>query len=345
MIPRSAIGRCLISVVLTTSAWTVFAQSTSNPENRPGSEVLIEARVLEVNSQTLRQFGVRAAPAPGNAPSRLGFGMSVSEDLARSLMVGPGSRLVQSLRVTSTLGKVTQIRIGSRVPATAGSGSEAGESFDAGIDFNISPSISPSQVPSMKMAAQVKIRREDSRGSMQTVFTGQSIQREIAVARGQSIVVGGFLRDAEVVSLARMAFLRNSPLFGYLFAQEREPNQRSEIVVLLVPTIEGPVDPRPPVARAPDLVLNAKAEPASLDRATASPTGYSVQVGAFQNEAAAQSLQRSLSRRYTDVVVQNPSADHLYRVRVGRLANLSLAKKVEKALRIEGFKPMIVHLD
>ena len=70
---------------------------------------------------------------------------------------------------------------------------------------------------------------------------------------------------------------------------------------------------------------------------------YTIQVGAFEKPAAAEALVARLKMRY-DAVFVDPltGARPVYRVRVGRLANLRAAGELERQLRTEGFQPFIV---
>lgn len=70
---------------------------------------------------------------------------------------------------------------------------------------------------------------------------------------------------------------------------------------------------------------------------------YTIQVGAFEKAATAEALVARLKMRY-DAVFIDPLAGErpVYRVRVGRLANLRAAGELERQLRTEGFQPFIV---
>ena len=73
---------------------------------------------------------------------------------------------------------------------------------------------------------------------------------------------------------------------------------------------------------------------------------YAVQVGAFENSRAAESLRDDLAKRYQNVSVQSVESDRtLYRVRVGREANLAAAEQLAERLRNDDFDPFIVVLD
>jgi rare lipoprotein A len=73
---------------------------------------------------------------------------------------------------------------------------------------------------------------------------------------------------------------------------------------------------------------------------------YTIQVGAFETQDAAEAVQRDLEKRYRDVSVQTVSTPRtFYRVRVGRAADLTSAEKLAKQLRDESFDPFVVRLN
>jgi rare lipoprotein A len=73
---------------------------------------------------------------------------------------------------------------------------------------------------------------------------------------------------------------------------------------------------------------------------------YTIQVGAFDTQVAAEELQRDLEKRYRDVTIQTVSVPRtFYRVRVGRASDLASAEKLSKQLRDESFDPFVVRLN
>jgi rare lipoprotein A len=80
---------------------------------------------------------------------------------------------------------------------------------------------------------------------------------------------------------------------------------------------------------------------------TATSSGnYTVQVGAFETAAAAESLRRDLAQRYRDVSVQTFSSDRtFYRVRVGLAPDLATAQRLAQELRGEALDPFVVRLN
>jgi rare lipoprotein A len=76
------------------------------------------------------------------------------------------------------------------------------------------------------------------------------------------------------------------------------------------------------------------------------PAVYTIQVGAFETQEAAESLLHELEKRYRDVTIQTVSTPRtFFRVRVGRAPDLAAAEKLAKQLRGESFDPFVVRLN
>ena len=79
---------------------------------------------------------------------------------------------------------------------------------------------------------------------------------------------------------------------------------------------------------------------------TAATPIYAVQVGAFENQSAAESLRRELKERYGEATIQKLAAGKtLYRVRVGYSPDIQTAQQLAIRLRTERFDPFVVRLD
>jgi rare lipoprotein A len=80
--------------------------------------------------------------------------------------------------------------------------------------------------------------------------------------------------------------------------------------------------------------------------AASSSGSYTIQVGAFASQDAADLLKRDLEQRYSDVTVETVTSTRtLYRVRVGRLANPAAAEGLMNLLRKEDLDPFVVRLN
>src|SRR6266849_5663243 len=84
--------------------------------------------------------------------------------------------------------------------------------------------------------------------------------------------------------------------------------------------------------------------------AVSSPTPgkavFAVQVGAFENQSAAEDLKRKLEKTYANVAVQAFAENKtVYRVRIGGEPDLQAAEKLASQLRKQDFKPFVVRIN
>jgi len=73
---------------------------------------------------------------------------------------------------------------------------------------------------------------------------------------------------------------------------------------------------------------------------------FAVQVGAFENERAAEDLKKRLQAKYANVTIQTFSGEKtLYRVRIGHEPSLEAAEKLASQLRKQDLKGFVVRAD
>jgi rare lipoprotein A len=102
---------------------------------------------------------------------------------------------------------------------------------------------------------------------------------------------------------------------------------------------------RPGIAPVKLTILKPGESPTVTVPVRPQPT-FSVQVGAFGSEQAAEDLKRRLEGKYPDVIVQMFAGDKpLYRVRIGREPDLQSAEKLASELRKEDFQPFVVRVN
>lgn len=75
------------------------------------------------------------------------------------------------------------------------------------------------------------------------------LQREIttavAVQSGETIVLGGLIREDKEVADSGVPFLKDIPGIGYLFSSERTATSKTELVVMITPSaIANPSEAR-----------------------------------------------------------------------------------------------------
>jgi hypothetical protein len=206
------------------------------------------------------------------------------------------------------------------------------DALDLGMDFELSAAVTPKREIKFTINSQTEVREtQNERAALLPVFSSESVRREIVTAEGASVLIGGFLTEREARQLASMETLRDSPIMKFLL---NENDSAVELVLVLTPHITvAPSIPAEP--------LNVSTPPPALAPAPAQ-AAYTLQVGAFQDRAKAAALIAELEKRHQDVFIQETSAGKpIYRVRVGRLANIEEVKRLQRLLRSEGFTSFV----
>jgi Flp pilus assembly secretin CpaC len=310
------------------------------------SEVLTEARVFEVDRSRLKDLGI---PPRAVSAERLesDFIFNVPESSAKALAAGPGSRLLQSLRLTTIGDTPAEFRIASRVTSTQSSAES--QRMDVGFDFRLLTRVSSKREIAMTLISQARIRNVES-DTVETAspISGEAIRHDITTAEGASVAAGGFITEADTRQLSRIVTLHDSPVLNYLFSSGKE--DQPELLVVLTPHLvrfsDAPISaPTPRVNRPP---VKATVE-LPTKKSEVETVRYAVQVGAFRTEAKAQSVAGDLKKRYPDVFVNTldtVSEGHpRFRVRVGHLPNIQAAKELENRLRLEGLETFVAPLN
>jgi hypothetical protein len=297
--------------------------------------VAVEVRVLELS----RTEADRVLMSPA--------GVFVSKKLAaepaRYLMESPHSKVVHQVELQVASGQTTHFRVDSRVPSATGNRGDGASYFDIGIGMDVLPKVFQNREISLKVSSRVRVlRNPEADGSPLTVFENPSFGGETRIGNGESMLIAGFITEQERAMLPLIPSLPDNPLLNYLFPVKRDSKERPEIVMVLTPRIVGPlvnaeVDVPPPVSAvppSPPVAMAPKSGPA-----------YTVQVGAFESSAKADSLVAQLTKKYDTAFVDKVSGKTPFRVRVGRLSSMSEARELQKKLAREGYDTFITKLD
>lgn len=98
------------------------------------------------------------------------------------------------------------------------------------IELSVSPSVSV-------VTAQAQIG-----GAGVPIVAKRGITTKVNVKSGETLVIGGLLRDEKLTTERKVPLLGDIPLLGYFFTSKREQNYKSELLFLITPRI---VETRP----------------------------------------------------------------------------------------------------
>jgi cell division protein FtsN len=196
------------------------------------TSIVVEVRVVELPRAELESIGGTVA-LPG-------FAKPLTKSLSDSLATGLRSRVVHRIELPATSNNVTQVRLDSRITVTSSSSADVQTYFDAGIVMEVTPRVYQNRDIALATASQVRIRRgPDATGTSLVVFENPLLKFDTRIHEGESIVLGGFITPSERMTLPEMPALPDNPILNYIYPKVRNPQDRTEIAILLTPRISG----------------------------------------------------------------------------------------------------------
>ena len=221
--------------------------------------------------QSQKQFGNSFAGAGGmNANKFFNFSNSSATNAAGDLL-GSGLRyfgkvnddiyltveamasdgrvnVIQKPRVQTSHATPASIFVGSTVPYVAstyygggyaGGPSSSYQQMQVGIGLNVTPFINHDGLVVMQIDETIdeisSYTKIDNNSVPNT--SHRAISAEVAVRDGETILLGGFIRNSESKNKSGVPFLKDLPLLGSLFSSQDSTKSRKELMVLMRPTV------------------------------------------------------------------------------------------------------------
>ena len=238
----------------------------------PATQVLIEASIIEVSLNDSLQYGLEWTFNGGLGGSEYS-GVGVLSDgsynfggaggpvaqLANGFsytVTGGAGDIVAVLQALSTESLVNvistpsvmvldnneaEIKVGDQVPinngATVTNGGNTIQNIsykDTGVQLTVKPSVNAGGLVTLDVAQTVTdVGPIDVTGNRR--FLERSITSRVAVRSGESVVLGGLIRENAANQEDGIPWLHKAPLIGPLFGTTEKTRDRTELLVILTP--------------------------------------------------------------------------------------------------------------
>jgi general secretion pathway protein D len=229
------------------------------------TQVIIEASILEVTLTDRLKYGlewtfknglgddydgvgVLAAAAGGPAAAVPGFSYTVTNsigDISAVLNALSEESLINVISTPSVMvldNHEAYIHVGDQVPVLIGqSVTDGGTSTqniqyrDTGVKLNVKPSVNAGALVTMDIEQEVTDVGEIDSATGQRSFLNRNIMSRVAVRSGESVVLGGLIRENGTETESGVPFLHTLPLIGPLFGTVTNENRRTELLVIITP--------------------------------------------------------------------------------------------------------------
>ncbi|HCY36772.1 MAG: hypothetical protein DKM50_01315 [Candidatus Margulisiibacteriota bacterium] len=226
-------------------------------DNRP-EQVMVEARVIEVsagenpfsaigyqykknenNSASLKGLASQAS----DANSDKGFYAMIMKDEMKAwlqtLQTNIYTNLLANTKILATNNKPAKIitgqKLGYRVRQITNSSTiESVEFLTVGTQLEFTPQISKEKY--INMIIKPKVSEGQINDSLPQENTTE-VQTELTVKDGQSIVIGGLIRNKKVKTLSGIPILMSLPFIGNLFQSSDIKDEKKETIIIITPHI------------------------------------------------------------------------------------------------------------
>ncbi len=250
-----------------TAAEYAKVEATLKRLDVPPSQVLIEASIIEITLNDDLQYGLqwafseqkeggtgagvlsRAAGAVlGATPAGFSYTLTGANGNVRAVLNALAEKSLVKVISSPTLmvmdNHTASIAVGTQQPVQAGqtitTGGNVSNSIqykDTGVNLTVTPSVNSGNMVAMALSQSVTDVGSIDAATGQRAFLQRQIGSKVAVRSGETIVLGGLIRDNSTVGRSGIPFLSDLPIIGNVFGTSTKAGARTELLVMITPQV------------------------------------------------------------------------------------------------------------
>lgn len=233
--------------------------------DQPVPQVLIEAILAEVTLTQDLQFGVnfRAlqrditasnSNAATGTPTSVFPGFSASwvgssaSAILNTLQSRTNVRIISSPKLVVLNNQTATLQVGDQVPivtqqvqSTVSSGAPVVNNIelrDTGVILRVTPRVNESGTVTLDISQEVSdVARTTTSGINSPTIQQRRIASVVATRSGEMVALGGLIRDRSSTGRSGIPLLSQIPIVGGLFGNQTRESSRTELIILMTPTV------------------------------------------------------------------------------------------------------------
>lgn len=234
----------------------------------PPTQVLIEASIIEVTLTDDLKYGLQwaftdkargsltgagvlgtaAGAVFGATPAGFSYTLSNSLGDVRAVLNALADKsLVKVISSPSLMvldNHTASIAVGNQQPIQVGETITIGGNVtsniqykDTGVSLTVTPSVNAGNMVTMQLAQAVTDVGQVDAATGQRSFLQRQFASKVAVRSGETLVLGGLIRDNTTAGKSGLPVLQDIPVFGNLFGTNATSTNRTELLVLITPRV------------------------------------------------------------------------------------------------------------
>jgi type IV pilus assembly protein PilQ len=216
----------------------------------PAAQVLFEVRVVDVQpANDSSNFGIELGgvdtdgnPIDGAATYTLAKGTIAVNARLNALVTKGRAQILATPKLLTLNNHEASLLIGETYPVVyyqSAFTSEQVQFVDVGVKLRLTPTIGSDG----SVTADIHPEYSEIEGFAQNnlpIIANRKIDSTLRVANGQTIVLGGLLRDVSSQTITQVPGLSSIPVLGKFFQNKATTHERDEIVFLITPHVIFP---------------------------------------------------------------------------------------------------------
>ena len=155
-------------------------------------------------------------------------------------------RVLSSPQLLVTDNKTANIRVGTQVPITTrqGTSSETGDALvqeieyrDTGVLLTVTPRINSGGIVTLDVSQEQSVVGPPVGPSGNVSVDQRSIESSISIRSGETVVLGGLITERSTRGTTGIPVLSKIPVLGALFGSTSDDTSRTELIVLITPSV------------------------------------------------------------------------------------------------------------
>ncbi len=171
-----------------------------------------------------------------NAAGQIRLLMNILETQDKLRVIASPSILVLD-NETATIRVGDQQPISTTVVTEGGVVSSSVQFKDTGISLEVSPRVNDGGLVTLDVSQELTDTGAIDDATGQRAFLERRVKSRVAINSGESVVLGGLIRENNTRSNSGVPFLHDVPFLGFFFGQKVNTVERTELLVVLNATV------------------------------------------------------------------------------------------------------------
>jgi general secretion pathway protein D len=155
------------------------------------------------------------------------------------------TKVIANPRLAALDNQKATIKVGERIPITQQNAvggvdnviSTTSQYIDTGVLVQVTPHINAGGLVTLEVQAEVSNPGNVARAGDAPPINTRSVQTNIAVPSGQTMIMGGLILDGDQNSSAGLPLVSRVPILGGLFGSQTLKKNRTELVLFVTPRV------------------------------------------------------------------------------------------------------------